>query len=109
MACAGSRKRPPSENESGVTLRIPMTSGRPGAKRRGKIGGAFASCVEREKVWPAKVICEACPGRGAKSSAWHWPRSIRDLQGQLLGVLDPTGDQLLGRQEAEQLALLVGL
>src|SRR6202795_496228 len=28
IAAAGSRKRPPSENESGVTLRTPMTSGR---------------------------------------------------------------------------------
>ncbi len=33
MAAAGSRKRPPSENESGVTLRTPMTSGRFFARR----------------------------------------------------------------------------
>src|ERR1700733_13518555 len=33
MAAAGSRKRPPSENESGVTLSTPMTSGRRFAKR----------------------------------------------------------------------------
>src|SRR5262249_44281809 len=28
MAAGGSKKRPPSENESGVTLRTPMTKGR---------------------------------------------------------------------------------
>jgi len=33
MAAAGSRKRPPSENESGVTFSTPMTNGRPLAKR----------------------------------------------------------------------------
>src|SRR5690348_10654688 len=32
-AAAGSRNRPPSENESGVTLRMPITSGRPLARR----------------------------------------------------------------------------
>src|SRR6516225_7539646 len=32
IAAAGSRKRPPSENESGVTLSTPITSGRPFAK-----------------------------------------------------------------------------
>ena len=34
---AGSRKRPPSENESGVTLRMPMTSGRPAASSRASV------------------------------------------------------------------------
>src|SRR6185295_5668272 len=34
IAIVGSRKRPPSEKESGVTLSTPMTAGRPSASRR---------------------------------------------------------------------------
>src|SRR6516165_8375425 len=43
MAAAGSRKWPPSEKESGVTLSTPITIGRPSASRRASGSGDFFS------------------------------------------------------------------
>ena len=46
IAVAGSRKRPPSEKESGVTLRMPMTSGRRSASRpASQDGGEFGGHI----------------------------------------------------------------
>ena len=39
IAASGSRKRPPSEKESGVTFRTPITSGRPSARSRSNRSG----------------------------------------------------------------------
>src|SRR5882757_7400317 len=97
MARCGSRNRPPSEKLSGVTLRMPMIAGRP---------------------WTSSRATGAGAGRGVKAlAALRWrayslsPASvlIADLQGKLLGVLDPAHHELLGREKPDQLLLFVGL
>src|SRR5579871_2899438 len=106
-ALPGSKKRPPSENESGVTLRMPMTAGQ----------GCFAS--KEASVWP--LVCrvgamserrcvaialrragDLCQARGQR-----YVLAIGDLGRELPCLLDPARDQLLGGQEANELALLV--
>ena len=76
---AGSRKRPPSENESGVTLRMPITSGRPGPSSRAS--GPNAPSAARglwETDWRAKLMAVALrrPGQrcqAPQSRAWGSP------------------------------------
>src|SRR5271165_4957898 len=105
MALDGSMNRPPSENESGVTLRTPMTNGRPNASRLAS-GLVACLCSPAGPAWGRETIMRPlCAGRamGVKR------RSIGDLLRQLAGVLDPAADKLLGRKKANQLSLLVGL
>src|SRR5690242_14418338 len=106
IATAGSMNCPPSENESGVTLRTPMTSGRPGARSRRSMSERSAAA---EVV---AIIALACAAATMFVKArWAVPPrvpSIRDLQRQLLGVLDPARDRLLGGQKVDQFALGIG-
>ena len=59
-AASGSRKRPPSEKESGVTLTMPMTAGRapqtdrPGEHSRGSDTGGSSS--PRRARWPDSAV-----------------------------------------------------
>src|SRR3954469_19888993 len=110
QACAiewcGSMNFPPSEKESGVTLRMPMTSGRPSPSRRasGREGATFCAV----DAVPCAVMAVALRRQGRKCQA-TLHSAIGDLEGKLIGVLDPTDHEFFGRQEAYQLALLVGL
>src|SRR5713226_8313684 len=130
MAFDGSMNRPPSENESGVTLRIPMISGRPSASRPASgLGACFLSragpAFGREAIMLSLCAGRAigvkrptpsapsCPGRqSARSQHARYLtrvcRSVRDLLRQLAGVLDPAGDKLFRREKANQFSLLVG-
>src|SRR5437868_6026547 len=81
-AASGSRKRPPSENESGVTLTIPMTAVRPphtrshsniqpqrtGGYRCVRGGPVYPLCAHREASAPAAGLADEAhglgPGRG---------------------------------------------
>src|SRR5262245_6585743 len=105
MAVSGSMKRPPSEKESGVTLSTPMTAGRAPVVARANAArcqgwrsfGARAS-------WAPLCAAHAC---GVKRSTLA--RSVGDLLRKPSRVLDPPRDQLLGGEEAHELAPLVGL
>src|SRR5258705_7908724 len=92
IAIVGSRKRPPSEKESGVTLSTPITSGRPSASSR--VSG-----------W------RGATGAGAGVSTVR-PRLMRPLiayfQRQFLGQLDPAADRFDGRRRLDAAALAVG-
>src|SRR5215471_5951312 len=110
IASVGSRKRPPSENESGVTLRIPMTNGRPSANRRASHDcGASPRARSIWLEWPAIVMTVACAAPPHRVKRRPLPRrlgaatdlSIGDLGGQRPGLLDPAHDQLLGGQETD--------
>src|SRR5450759_3545847 len=119
-ALAGSMKRPPSEKESGVTLRMPMTSGRPressaeSASRAGFCAGPAAASKVR-----ASPMAVALRGRrgAVKKPFFHFSPHcggevnsfVADLELQLLSVFDPVADHFLGRQQADHLTLLVGL
>src|SRR4249920_2558284 len=108
MALAGSRNWPPSEKESGVTLRMPITNGRPSeysaesafAADFGAVPGAFS----RVRTLPMPVAL-----RGRRGAVKQPRRLIGDLERQKLGVLDPAFDDFLRRQQADQSALLVGV
>src|SRR5437588_4047909 len=68
LARIGSRKRPPSENESGVTLRTPITSGRPSPNRRASgwlaslptLAGCEMVCRARLTKVPLRRAGEEC-------------------------------------------------
>src|SRR5580698_3077333 len=110
MARSGSRKRPPSENESGVMLRIPITRGRPRASSPASQDGCaarLASLLEQ----PASIMVVALRRGPRRVKRCRRLRAlpVGDLGSQLLGLLDPARDELLGRKKAHQLALLVGL
>src|SRR5215475_15775845 len=98
IADTGSTKRPPSENESGVMLRIPITAGRPNARRRRNRSGCRASCDVTALMTLRYAAATTCQGA-----------SIGDFQRQPLGILDPARDRLLRRQEVHELALGVGI
>src|SRR5450631_2725511 len=113
-ALAGSMKRPPSEKESGVTLRMPMTSGRPSASnaesasRTGFCAGSAAASKVRASPMAVALRWKA---RGCQEASLRGRAGlfIADLELQLLGVFDPVADHFLGRQQADHFALLVGL
>src|SRR6185437_1954417 len=116
MAIAGFTNWPPSENESGVTLRMPMTSGRPCASNAESWRGAAQRAPSAEEAIGAAIPMRADlrgPGNAVKR-AWAASRgqqetSICNLERQLPGVVDPAHDVLLRRQQADKLALSVGL
>ena len=70
---AGSRNRPPSEKESGVTLRMPMTSGRPRPSRpaadRRPVFGRFSAGRGRAPWRPAlRMAGKGCQAYGPFTS-----------------------------------------
>src|SRR5258708_6263827 len=105
IAASGSRKRPPSENESGVTLRTPITIGRPKPSNRASVSdvsvpdlsvpGASvpeASLAARgllETDWLAKLMGWLCAGPGGGVKRYQpeqfpvlpWRRSAAGAQG----------------------------
>src|SRR5882757_2902709 len=96
IATSESKNCPPSEKESGVTLRMPMTSGR--------------RCASSACSGPSvKTACIAplCGVAHTESSASRF-RSVPDLRVEPFGRLDPGGHPLLRRQEPHPLVLLVG-
>src|SRR6516225_6280647 len=113
IAFLGSRKRPPSEKESGVTLSTPITIGRPSASRRASRSGDFFSSRAEPATGRTSVMARRfAPVAGGVSSAQTARRSrlsIGDFLGQLTGVLDPARHELLRGKKANQLSLLVGL
>src|SRR5689334_10363025 len=97
-AIEGSKNCPPSENESGVTFRMPITAGRPSASSRSSgcgFGGA-ADC--------ASAIDAALRRDHGEVKSW----SVADLWVEPLGRLDPAADALLRRQQLHALAPRVG-
>src|SRR5712691_6448293 len=105
IASFGFKNCPPSENESGVTLRMPITTGLAFANSRPSgSGGARATPPAAEGGRRATLMPLAL--RAAKGGVNR--RSIGDLKRQLLGVLDPAHDGVVGRQYADQFALAVG-
>src|SRR5215475_3560123 len=139
IAAAGLIKRPPSENESGVTLRTPITIGRPrpssrcngcgcGSARRSEAAGELMRLAWRKPPHASRRAMCFVAGwtqRQRPNSEWridrcglcfpYSPLAIRhsllvaDLGRQFFGLLDPALYCFLGRQELHQLALLVGL
>src|SRR5215475_10581373 len=93
-AAAGSMKRPPSENESGVTLRTPITIGRPrassrcngcssGPARRSETAGELMRLAWRKPLHASR--------RGNETRQCHLlhlsPRAAR-LSGEKLGIAE---------------------
>src|SRR6202521_2263215 len=127
-ASAGSMKRPPSANESGVRLRMPITIGRRSASSRSS--GCTASvtlspdAVRRgarlmAAAWLRRWDAVKRTGQGKTQAAGPEMddairrlssvlRSIADLQRQLLGVVDPALHPPFRGQEPDQLVRLVG-
>src|SRR5581483_10201849 len=103
MALSGSKNRPPSENESGVTLSTPITMGRPRDNRRSSKSAwvpAWARSSEGAAVERrGSVMASLCAAQrdGVKRSARRRSGlAIGDLQRQLLGVLDPACHEAYG-------------
>ena len=65
----GSRKRPPSENKSGVTLSTPITSGRSSVSRCASERGDFRSSRAEPPTGRASVMTSLCAGPWGVSSA----------------------------------------
>src|SRR5712671_3673731 len=96
MAAAGSKKRPPSEKESGVTLSTPITIGRPSVSKRASQSGGLACswaepATERTSVM-AVALRRAHEGCQAPSRFVALP--VCDFLRKSLGMLDPAGHQL---------------
>src|SRR3974390_1458162 len=115
IAFPGSKKRPPSENESGVQLRMPITSGRPRSSRPASHEGGVSAI----NVWPVgspytlMALLWAADARlssRAVSLAATRTRKlfVGDFELQFLGALDPIADHLFGRQQIDHFASLVG-
>src|SRR3954447_17733651 len=121
-ATSGSMNWPPSEKESGVMLRTPMMMGRFLASSRPRmlgrrapgppIGSPIGPSSPGESVAPVIVMA----GRFARG----WPHcqaldqaggggSVRDLELQSLGLVDPAFDGAAGGQHAGKLALGIGV
>src|SRR3569623_893354 len=107
-ATAGSKNCPPTENESGVTLRMPITAG---CRRASSAASGSCDRFGAAGMGLARVIIGwLCAGSlGLSRMARTGPRSVLDLERQGPGVLDPARDDALGGQEPHQLALAVGL
>src|SRR4051794_25334816 len=99
IACSGSMNFPPSEKESGVTLRMPMTSGRRSPSRRasGREGTTF--CAVDAVVWVVMAVALRRQGRECQATLRS---AVGDLEGQLVSVLDPAHHELFGWQEEYQ-------
>src|SRR5216683_46579 len=120
-AASDDRKAPPSENESGVTFKIPMTSGRRSASRLARASAFAAGGVPDalETGGDTAIMARMCAVTPAMSSeaAPALQRllqrsdadSIRNLHRKFLGVVDPALDRVLGRQYAHELAFHVRL
>src|SRR6185437_999541 len=98
-AVAGSMNLPPSEKESGVTLRMPMTSGRPSASKAESASRAgFGAGLAASRVRASPMAVDL---RGRQRAVKHAsvPAGtclfVGDLELQFLGVLDPMADHLL--------------
>src|SRR6185312_13580612 len=108
-ALSGSRNSPPSEKESGVTLRMPMTSGRPSERRAESVAaGDFSAAGAGRPRLRALLIPVALRGR---AGAVKQPRaaSVGDLERQQSGVLDPAFDDLFRWQLSHDLAFFIGV
>src|SRR6476660_611879 len=110
-AAAGSRKRPPSEKESGVTLSTPITTGRPSASRPPSQSGGLACSRAEPATERTSVMAVALRRAHERCQA---PRRllalpIGDFLGESLGMLDPAGHELLGGKKANELSPFVGL
>src|SRR5690349_1502025 len=110
-AAAGSRKRPPSEKESGVTLSTPITIGRPSASKRASQSGGLA-CARAEPAAERTSVMAVALRRAhqrCQAPSRFVGLSICDFLRKSLGVLDPAGHELFGGKKANQLTPLVGL
>ncbi len=107
MATAGSMNWPPSENESGVTLRMPMTSGRPSVSNRARASGGAGGVSVMVRACAMPVALRGRAG-AVKPTRAGVGCSVRNLDRQLLGVFDPAADDFLGRQQPHHFQLLVG-
>src|SRR4029079_18248787 len=112
MAACGSRKRPPSEKESGVTLSTPMTSGRALARSAANTSAPDAG-PSAEVMRVSRRVAILWPLRGQwrrvkrrKPSAWRaFAPSVAHDGRQLLGDLDPARHRIHRRKELHQFAL----
>src|ERR1700694_3204450 len=94
-ACCGSKNRPPSEKESGVTFKIPITnarftvsSWRNGNGSRRAIGYKEPAAIMAERFARSAPGCQDEVQCGGLSL-------ICDLEGQFLRLLDPAAHGLL--------------
>src|ERR1043166_5967993 len=114
MAAAGSAKRPPSANESGVRLRMPITIGRRSASSRSSgCGGAVADAVRGTMLTAGALRRPWGRVKQSRRAARRYiqgpsPPSIGYLQRQLPGLIDPAPHPPFRRQEPHQLGLLIG-
>src|SRR6478609_5314742 len=109
MALPGSTNSPPSEKESGVTLRMPMTKGRPRANSALSPRGADFGAVLALSAAIAAMACGCAVAAGCQARAGRAKcRSVADLERQRLGLADPARHGLFRRQHANQLARPVG-
>src|SRR5438046_1439297 len=118
MACSELKNRPPSEKLSGVTLRIPIITGRrsPSSFARASepsFGEARLSAGGSEGNGWAGFTTLALR-RGKERSQGARDRAVtlilvHDLERQIFGVLDPTDYELFRGQKTDQLLGLVGL
>ena len=82
MAMVGSTKWPPSEKESGVTLRMPMTSGRPRASSAARLPPAgFGTAPGLSMMVAASGMPVALRGRRGAVKAAPSPRGARARRG----------------------------
>src|ERR1043166_5326446 len=125
-AFAGSTKRPASANESGVKLRIPTPSGRRSASSRSSGWSVESATVDSDVVRRCTMLTIGAlrrarervkrpNGRERTTEAPALrimgplrPGSIRYLQRQLLGVVDPAPHPAFRGKQPHQLVLLVG-
>src|SRR5262245_8129126 len=110
-AAAGSRKRPPSEKESGVTLSTPITIGRPSASKRPSQSGGLACSRAQPATERTSVMAVALRRAHARCQApsRFVALPIGDFLRKSLRMLDPAGHELLRGKKANPLSPFVGL
>src|SRR3954451_13570427 len=112
-ASSGLTNCPPSENESGVMLRMPMTNGRFFDNRRASTFGRLPNTlpVPRDGSTPSVVMAGRFACQAPRSQAVRQGRTastVGNLKLNPLGLLDPALDGAGGGQHAGELVLGVG-
>src|SRR6185436_7105106 len=117
-ATVGSRNWPPSEKESGVTLRIPMMMGRFFARSRPSMFGRRPAKppfgppmgpIPSGEFVPPVIVISSRFARGTGRCQALARRSVGDLEYQPFGLVDPALDGAVGGQDAGELALGIGV
>src|SRR5262245_60429811 len=112
-ASCGSMNCPPSENESGVMLRMPMINGRFSDKRRVSTFGRLPNTlpVPSDGSTPSVVMAGGFACQAPRSQALRRSRTastVGNLKLNPLGLLNPALDGAGGGHDAGELALGIG-